>query len=68
MTAKSTGPGISWGRRFRAEALRQQVRDSFVAYAGFLHLDVIGVMDSPVLGKKGNKEVLVGLKKSGTEM
>lgn len=58
---------VGKGGIVRAEALRQQVRDSFVAYAGFLHLDIIGVMDSPVLGKKGNKEMLVGLKKSGTE-
>ncbi|PJA78057.1 MAG: TlyA family rRNA (cytidine-2'-O)-methyltransferase [Nitrospirae bacterium CG_4_9_14_3_um_filter_51_5] len=56
---------VGKGGIVRDERLREQVRDRFVDYARSLQLDVIGVMDSTVLGKKGNKEILVGMKKTG---
>jgi len=54
---------VGKGGIVRDESLREQVRDRFVEYARSLRLEVIGVMDSTLLGKKGNKEMLVGLKK-----
>ena len=54
---------VGKGGIVRDERLREQVRDRFVEYARSLRLEVIGVMDSTLLGKKGNKEMLVGLKK-----
>jgi len=54
---------VGKGGIVRDEKLREQVRDRFVEYARSLRLEVIGVMDSTLLGKKGNKEMLVGLKK-----
>jgi 23S rRNA (cytidine1920-2'-O)/16S rRNA (cytidine1409-2'-O)-methyltransferase len=53
---------VGKGGIVRDERLREQVRDRFLEYARGLGLDVIGVMDSTLLGKKGNKEMLVGLK------
>ena len=57
---------VGKGGIVRDEKLREQVRARFVEYARCLQLEVIGVMDSTLLGKKGNKEMLVGLKKDGT--
>jgi 23S rRNA (cytidine1920-2'-O)/16S rRNA (cytidine1409-2'-O)-methyltransferase len=56
---------VGKGGIVRDEKLRELVRDRFVEYARSLQLDIIGVMDSTLLGKKGNKELLVGLKKDG---
>jgi 23S rRNA (cytidine1920-2'-O)/16S rRNA (cytidine1409-2'-O)-methyltransferase len=56
---------VGKGGIVREERLREQVRDGFVEFARGLQLDVIGIMDSTLLGKKGNKELLVGLKKDG---
>jgi len=47
----------------RDETLREALKDQFVDYAKSLSLDLIGLIDSPVTGKKGNKEILIGLKK-----
>jgi len=54
---------VGKGGIVRDETLRQAVKDKFVQYAKFLSLDVIGLMDSPILGKKGNKEIVIGLQK-----
>ncbi len=54
---------VGKGGIVRDETLRQAVKDQFVEYANFLSLDIIGLIDSPVLGKKGNKEIVIGLKK-----
>jgi 23S rRNA (cytidine1920-2'-O)/16S rRNA (cytidine1409-2'-O)-methyltransferase len=54
---------VGRGGIVRDENLRQAVKDQFVEYANSLSLDLIGLIDSPVLGKKGNKEILMGLKK-----
>ena len=56
---------VGKGGIVRDERLRQQVKDQLLEFFQGLHLEVIGVMDSPLLGKKGNKEMLVGLKKDG---
>jgi 23S rRNA (cytidine1920-2'-O)/16S rRNA (cytidine1409-2'-O)-methyltransferase len=53
---------VGKGGIVRDERVREQVRDRFVEYAQGLGLDLIGVMDSTLLGKKGNKEMLVALK------
>ena len=54
---------VGRGGIVRDEKLRQAVKDQFVEYANTLSLELIGLMDSPVLGKKGNKEILMGLTK-----
>lgn len=54
---------VGKGGIVRDEALRQAVKDQFVDYATRLSLDLIGLIDSPISGKKGNKEILIGLQK-----
>ena len=54
---------VGKGGIVRDEKLREAVKEQFVEYANSLSLEVIGLIDSPVLGKKGNKEMLIGLKK-----
>lgn len=54
---------VGKGGIVRDETLREAVKVQFVDYAKLLSLDLIGLIDSPVLGKKGNKEILIGLKK-----
>lgn len=54
---------VGRGGIVRDETLRQAVKDQFVEYANSLSLDIIGLIDSPVSGKKGNKEILIGLQK-----
>ncbi len=54
---------VGKGGIVRDETLRQAVKGKFVNYAKFLSLDVIGLMDSPLLGKKGNKEIVMGVQK-----
>jgi 23S rRNA (cytidine1920-2'-O)/16S rRNA (cytidine1409-2'-O)-methyltransferase len=54
---------VGRGGIVRDETLRQAVKDQFVKYADRLSLDLIGLIDSPVLGKKGNKEIVIGLQK-----
>ena len=54
---------VGKGGVVRNEALRQQVVEEFLAYSQDIGLTLIGALDSPVLGKKGNQEVLVVLKK-----
>jgi 23S rRNA (cytidine1920-2'-O)/16S rRNA (cytidine1409-2'-O)-methyltransferase len=54
---------VGKGGIVRDETARQAVKDQFVRLAELLSLDVIGLMDSPLLGKKGNKEIVMGLQK-----
>ncbi|MDR4493932.1 MAG: TlyA family RNA methyltransferase [Nitrospirales bacterium] len=56
---------VGRGGIVRDEWLRQQVLGEFLTFTEMTGLSLIGVLDSPVLGKKGNKEVLVALKKGG---
>ncbi len=55
---------VGRGGIVRDESLREAVKDQFLDYAKSLSLEVVGLIDSPVLGKKGNKEMLIGLRKS----
>ena len=55
---------VGRGGIVRDEGLRKEVKEEFLAYAHSLGLSSLGVIDSPILGKKGNKEMLVALKKS----
>ena len=54
---------VGRGGIVRDESLRQAVKDQFVEYANRLSLDLVGLIDSPVSGKKGNKEIFIGLQK-----
>ena len=54
---------VGKGGIVRDEKLREAVKEQFVEYAKSLALEVLGLIDSPVLGKKGNKEILIGLQK-----
>ena len=58
---------VGKGGIVRDETLRQRVKDHFLEYARNLQLNIIGVMDSTLSGKKGNKEMLVVLKKGRSE-
>lgn len=51
---------VGRGGIVRDDAQRQTVTDKVVASATQLGLCVIGVLDSPVHGRKGNREILVG--------
>ncbi len=54
---------VGKGGIVRDESMRESLKKQFVDYAGRLSLDLVGMIDSPVLGKKGNKEIFIGLKK-----
>ncbi len=54
---------VGKGGIIRDEKLREAVKEQFMEYANSMGLEVIGLIDSPVLGKKGNKEILIGVKK-----
>jgi len=54
---------VGKGGIVRDEYLREVVKNQFMDYAKLLSLDLVGLIDSPVLGKKGNKEILIALKK-----
>ena len=54
---------VGKGGIVRDEPLREAVKEQFLGYAKFLSLDFVGLLDSPVLGKRGNKEILIGLQK-----
>ncbi len=55
---------VGKGGVIRDEALRMEVKETFLGFAQSIGLSPLGVMDSPVLGKKGNKEFLVALQTS----
>ncbi len=54
---------VGKGGIVRDEGLRQSVKDQFAGYAASLSLDLVGLMDSPVYGKRGNREILIGVRK-----
>lgn len=56
---------VGRGGIVRDDAQRRAVTDKVVACATKLGLRVIGVLDSPVHGRKGNREVLVGFGRGG---
>ena len=53
---------VGRGGIVRDDRKRTEVKDKLLTYAETLGLSVMGVMDSPVLGRKGNKEILIALK------
>jgi len=54
---------VGRGGVVRNETQRIGVKDRLLEFFKNLDLDVIGVLDSPILGRKGNKELLVALQK-----
>ncbi len=54
---------VGRGGVVRDEAKRMAVKDRILTHAESLGLELTGVMDSPIVGRKGNKEILVVLKK-----
>ncbi|MGH7207474.1 MAG: TlyA family RNA methyltransferase, partial [Nitrospiraceae bacterium] len=55
---------VGRGGIVRDDAQRRAVTDKVLACAAELGLQCVGVLDSPVPGQKGNREVLVGLRRS----
>ena len=55
---------VGRGGIVRDDAQRRAVTDKVLARAAGLGLRCLGVLDSPVPGQKGNREVLVGLRRS----
>ena len=54
---------VGRGGIVRDEGLRQAVKQKILALAGKCKLVELGTMDSPVLGRKGNREILVVFEK-----
>jgi 23S rRNA (cytidine1920-2'-O)/16S rRNA (cytidine1409-2'-O)-methyltransferase len=55
---------VGKGGVVRDDAQRQKVTHDIVKYAEVLGLTLIGVTDSPIRGRKGNRELLVGFRRS----
>ena len=51
---------VGRGGIVRDDAQRKVVTEKIIACAAHLGLQVKGVLDSPVIGRKGNREILVG--------
>ncbi|MEW6247976.1 MAG: TlyA family RNA methyltransferase [Nitrospirota bacterium] len=54
---------VGRGGIVRDDGRRRAVADKIVALAEGLGLALLGTLDSPVLGQKGNREILLGLKR-----
>ncbi|TAJ23263.1 MAG: TlyA family RNA methyltransferase [Nitrospirae bacterium] len=57
---------VGRGGIVRDDQQRRKVADKVLACAEGLGLTRLGVLDSPVIGQKGNREILVGLRRSAT--
>jgi 23S rRNA (cytidine1920-2'-O)/16S rRNA (cytidine1409-2'-O)-methyltransferase len=57
---------VGRGGVVRDDALRSEVREKMVGLAEGLGLSVIGSMDSPVHGRKGNREILMSFYRAVT--
>lgn len=53
---------VGRGGIVREERLRQAATDKVLACAERLGLSRVGILDSPILGQKGNREILVGFR------
>ena len=53
---------VGRGGIVRDDRKRTEVKNKLLVLAEALGLSVMGVMDSPVLGRKGNREILIALK------
>jgi 23S rRNA (cytidine1920-2'-O)/16S rRNA (cytidine1409-2'-O)-methyltransferase len=51
---------VGRGGIVRDDAQREAVTEKVIACAAHLGLQLKGVLDSPVIGRKGNREILVG--------
>lgn len=56
---------VGSGGVVRDEAQREAVTQKIIRCASGLGLNVRGILDSPVRGRKGNREILVGLDRRG---
>ena len=56
---------VGRGGIVRDETQRRRVTEAILLYAPKLNLECIGMLDSPVIGKKGNREVLLGFSRGG---
>lgn len=56
---------VGRGGIVREEALRTEAIDQVRAVAEALGLEAIGKVDSPIVGQKGNREILVGWRAAG---
>jgi 23S rRNA (cytidine1920-2'-O)/16S rRNA (cytidine1409-2'-O)-methyltransferase len=54
---------VGKGGVVRDDALRRESVEQVMAVAASLHLAAIGRLDSPVVGAKGNREILLGLRR-----
>ncbi len=59
---------VGRGGIVRNDQQRRAVTDKVLACADQLGLRRVGVLDSPVLGQKGNREVLVGLQRTAKRL
>jgi 23S rRNA (cytidine1920-2'-O)/16S rRNA (cytidine1409-2'-O)-methyltransferase len=58
---------VGRGGIVRDDAQRHAVTEKVIAHAKQLGLSAIGVIDSPVIGRKGNREVLIGCVRGGAK-
>ena len=58
---------VGRGGIVRDDAKRVEVTEKTLRYAEMLGLHRLGVLDSPITGKKGNREVLIGLRRSRSD-
>ncbi len=57
---------VGRGGIVKDEGVRNRVKQDFLLFVHSMGLAILGIMDSPILGKKGNREMLVVLQKSGS--
>ena len=57
---------VGRGGIVRDDAQREAVTEKVIACAAHLGLQLTGVLDSPVIGRKGNREILVGFERQIT--
>jgi 23S rRNA (cytidine1920-2'-O)/16S rRNA (cytidine1409-2'-O)-methyltransferase len=54
---------VGRGGIVRDDAQRELVTEKIITCAAQLGLQLKGVLDSPVVGRKGNREILVGFRR-----
>ena len=55
---------VGRGGIVRDDVKRAEVTEKILGYAEGLGFHRLGVLDSPIVGKKGNREILIGLRRS----
>ena len=56
---------VGSGGIVRDEAQRRSVTEKVISCGATLGLEATGVLDSPIRGRKGNQEILVGFRRQG---